>query len=141
MKNNLAALVLIGAITLSDATKLSSYGTQESSETKRSRGKDWDDMLDNTGVFGASSYASDAPEGYSNAVAEVVKEKEDKELAKIKEKEDAENAVKKTKEDAENLIKNQKQDAENAKKQAIVEAENKKKAEAQAKLDAEAAEL
>jgi hypothetical protein len=39
-------------------------------------------MLDNSGVFGSSSYASDAPEGYSNAVEEVVKDKEDKELAK-----------------------------------------------------------
>ena len=62
-------------------------------------------MLDNTGVFGASSYASDAPDGYSNAVAEVVQEKEDRELAKIKEKEDAENAAKKEKEDADNLVK------------------------------------
>lgn len=47
-------------------------------------------MLDNTGVFGASSYASDSPNGYAIAVDEVVKEKEDKELAKVKEKEDAE---------------------------------------------------
>jgi hypothetical protein len=49
---------------------------------KKTHGKDWDDMLDNSGVFGSSSYASDAPEGYSNAVEEVVKDKEDKELAK-----------------------------------------------------------
>jgi hypothetical protein len=73
-------------------------------------------MLDNTGVFGASSYASDAPDGYSNAVSEVVQEKEDKELAKKQEKEDAEKAVIKAKEDAENLVKKQKEDAEKAKK-------------------------
>lgn len=65
-------------------------------------------MLDNSGVFGSSSYASDAPEGYSNAVEEVVKDKEDKELAKKQEKEDAEKAVVKAKEDAENLVKKQK---------------------------------
>ena len=39
-------------------------------------------MLDNTGVFGAASYAGDSPDGYSNAVAEVFKEKEDQESAK-----------------------------------------------------------
>ena len=55
-------------------------------------------MLDNTGVFGASSYAGDAPD-----VAEVVKEKEDQELAKIKERNDkikAAEDAKKAEEDA-----------------------------------------
>jgi hypothetical protein len=60
-------------------------------------------MLDNTGVFGASSYAGDAPDGYTTAVAEVVKEKEDQELAKIKERNDkikAAEDAKKAEEDA-----------------------------------------
>jgi hypothetical protein len=73
-------------------------------------------MLDNTSVFGASSYASDSPDGYAGAVAEVVKEKQDKETSKIKENEESENAKVKAKEDQENLAKKQKEDAEKAKK-------------------------
>ena len=77
-------------------------------------------MLDNTGVFGASSYASDSPDGYASAVNEVVKEKEEIELKKVKDKEDSEKAGEKAKVDqkieAENLVKKQKEDAEKAKK-------------------------
>jgi len=47
-------------------------------------------MLDNTGVFGAASYANDSPSGYADAVTEVVKEKEDNEISLVKAKEDAE---------------------------------------------------
>jgi hypothetical protein len=138
MKNNLAALVLIGAMTSTDATKLSlsSYLEKKSSVSKKShahshaKGKDWDDMLENTSVFGESSYTTDSPNGYAGAVAEVVKEKEDNELAKIKDKEDSEKASVKAKEDAEKSGVKAKQDAENAKKVAIVEAEEHKKAEA-----------
>lgn len=89
MKNNIAALALLGAISSTEAISLQSYLYKKS----HAKGKDWDDMLDNTGVFGAASYASDSPSGYADAVTEVVKEKEDVEIKLVKDKEDAEKKV------------------------------------------------
>ena len=36
------------------------------------KSKDWDDMLDNPNVFGAGGYSSEAPQGYSASVDEVM---------------------------------------------------------------------
>ena len=38
--------------------------------------KDWDDMLDTPNVFGAGSYSTEAPAGYSSSVDEVMDEQE-----------------------------------------------------------------
>jgi len=131
MKNNIAALALLGAISSSEAITLQSYLYKRS----HAKGKDWDDMLDNTGVFGAASYASDSPSGYADAVTEVVKEKEDHEIKLVKDKEEAEKKKIQDKIDAENLAKKKKADEEAAKAHMIVEQEEKKKAEAKAILD------
>ena len=40
-------------------------------------GKDWDDMLDKTEVFGSKSYSEDSPDEYGSIVDEVVKDQED----------------------------------------------------------------
>jgi len=85
MKNNIAVLALLGAISSTEAISLQQYLYKKT----HIKGRDWDDMLDNTGVFGAASYASDSPSGYADAVTEVVKEKEDHEISLVKAKEDA----------------------------------------------------
>ena len=94
MKNNFAALVLIGAISYepktANATKLSlgMYENMRSSQNKKTQIKsgDLDDMLDTPSVFGTGSYSTEAPEGYSSSVDEVMDEQE---KAAIKKKENA----------------------------------------------------
>ena len=73
-------------------------------------------MLDNTGVFGAASYASDSPSGYADAVTEVVKEKEDHEISLVKAHEDAEKKAIQDKLNAETSAAKKKADEEKAKK-------------------------
>jgi len=119
MKNNIAALALLGAISSTEAISLQSYLYKKTHA--KSKGKDWDDMLDNTGVFGAASYASDSPSGYADAVTEVVKEKEDHEVKLVKDKEDADKKVVQDKIDAENMVKKKKLDEEGAKSHIIAE--------------------
>ena len=131
MKNNIATLALLGAISSTEAISLQSYLYKKS----HAKGKDWDDMLDNTGVFGAASYASDSPSGYADAVTEVVKEKEDVEVHIAKAQQDAELKVVQDKLNADNLAVKKKADEEASKAHMIVEQEEKKKAEAKAILD------
>lgn len=38
--------------------------------------RDWDDLLSNQSVFNDASYASDTPDGYSDAVNEFIQESE-----------------------------------------------------------------
>lgn len=98
MKNNFATLVLIGAVTYdqksnsAQATKLS-LGLYEQMSSKIEQNKkskmkahDWDDMLDTPNVFGAGSYSTESPAGYSSSVDEVMAE-QDKENALRKKKE------------------------------------------------------
>ena len=136
MKNNIATLALLGAISSTEAISLQSYLYKKS----HAKGKDWDDMLDNTGVFGAASYASDSPSGYADAVTEVVKEKEDVEVHIAKAQQDAELKVVQDKLNADNLAIKKKADEEASKAHMIVEQEEKKKAEAKAILDKQEAE-
>lgn len=136
MKNNIATLALLGAISSTEAISLQSYLYKKS----HAKGKDWDDMLDNTGVFGAASYASDSPSGYADAVTEVVKEKEDVEVHIAKVQQDAELKVVQDKLNADNLAVKKKADEEASKAHMIVEQEEKKKAEAKAILDKQEAE-
>lgn len=136
MKNNIATLALLGAISSTEAISLQSYLYKKS----HAKGKDWDDMLDNTGVFGAASYASDSPSGYADAVTEVVKEKEDVEVHIAKAQQDAELKVVQDKLNADNLAVKKKADEEASKAHMIVEQEEKKKAEAKAILDKQEAE-
>ena len=101
MKNNFAALVLIGAISYkkedhsAQATHLSlslyesMSAKMEQNKKSKLRTKDWDDMLDNPNVFGAGSYSTESPAGYDSSVDEVVKEQE-KAAADKKKREEAE---------------------------------------------------
>lgn len=105
MKNNFAALVLIGAISYdkeansAQAVKLS-LGLYEQMSAKieqnkksKLKSKDWDDMLDTPNVFGAGGYSAEAPAGYATSVDEVM-DQQDKDAIVKKEKEAKENQEK-----------------------------------------------
>ena len=90
MKNNFAALVLIGAVSYTPhddgsvkASKVNLQAYQKVDNNIQGHTLDWDDLLRDTDVFNAGSYEDDSPDGYTAAVNEVVEDR-DKELLKKK---------------------------------------------------------
>jgi outer membrane biosynthesis protein TonB len=152
MKNNFAALVLIGAISYNkeensaQAAKLT-LGLYEELSSKveqhkksKMKSKDWDDMLESPNVFGAGSYSSETPAGYSNSVDEVLDEQEkevihkkEKEAKEAQEKADREKRLAQEKAQKEAQAKKEKEEKERQEKEAAAkkareEAEKKDKA-------------
>ena len=67
-KYKVVTLLLLGLVSKGECSKL-----MHSQEQKI---RDWDDLLGDQSVFNAKSYSQDTPDGYTNVVNEVEKEKD-----------------------------------------------------------------
>jgi hypothetical protein len=56
----------------------------DTDKKSKMKSHDWDDMLDTPSIFGAGSYSTESPAGYSSSVDEVMDEQEKDKVEKVK---------------------------------------------------------